>query len=180
MVNNRNCVGIFLAERQTEENLSIKPILSVSLLNSESPQRPLEAQLPVLRMAVPAARPPARRQPALVCSTTRQPVQPDRVLIPQINANATAKKAERRLKCHWITSPQPKHLELQMRRPLVHSQYLVLGDSPAPPLSRRRWRRSQDSSRRRRRREGGKAEQLHGDCASYSSLDSVRVETSSV
>lgn len=29
-------------------------------------------------------------------------------------------------------------------------------------------------------REGRKAEQLHGDCASYSSLDSVRVETSIV
>lgn len=31
------------------------------------------------------------------------------VLILQINTNATAKKAERRLKCHWITSAQPKH-----------------------------------------------------------------------
>lgn len=133
-----------------EGNLSIKPILSVSLLNSQRPQRPLEAPLPVRRMAVLAARPPARRQPALVCSTTRQPVQPDRLLILQINTNATAKKAERRLKCHWITSQQPKQLELQMRRPLYHSQYLVLGDSSAPPLSRRRWRRSQDGSRRRR------------------------------
>lgn len=44
------------------------------------------------------------------CSTTRQRVQclTGQDLILQINTNATAKKAERRLKCHWITSLQPK------------------------------------------------------------------------
>lgn len=109
------------------------------------------------------------------CSTTRQRGQclTGQDLILQINTNATAKKAERRLKCHWITSPQPKHKLLQIHRPLYHCQYLVLGDSSAPPSLGRDggevggWGMGG----------GGGAGEATAGCAS---LGSVRVKTCSV